>query len=141
MEDQDRQRLAAVEQALTAVTARLNALAEGNFGLTAEGFRISSVRLFLKLVGSEYHLHQRGEDGTETSLVGGLGGAAASIADGGTIAHGLGTTPTYAIVIGSVENEVVAISALDATNITVDIKKTTDQSPGTSQIIYWRVWV
>lgn len=70
MEDQDRQRLAAVEQALASVTARLNALAEGNFELTAEGFRISSVRLFLKLVGSEYHLHQRDEAGTESDLTG-----------------------------------------------------------------------
>ena len=68
MEDQDRQRLAAAEQSLAALTARLNALAEGNFELGAEGFRVGSTRLLEKLVGSLYHLHQRDEAGTENDL-------------------------------------------------------------------------
>lgn len=67
-------------------------------------------------------------------------GTAAAVADGGTIAHGLATTvaPAFVSVVGSVANEVVAVTGLDGTNITVSIKKTTDQSAGTAQTIYWR---
>jgi len=63
-------------------------------------------------------------------------GIAATIADGGTIDHGLVTTPTTARVSGSVAGEMVAVTALDATHITVAIKKH-DGSAGTTQTIYW----
>lgn len=69
------------------------------------------------------------------------GGAASSVADGGTIAHGLVAIPSHVSVIGSVINENISVSALDGANITVQIQKTTDQSSGTSQTIYWRAWV
>lgn len=65
------------------------------------------------------------------------GAAAAAVADGGTIAHGCGATPTRLSVIGSVANEIVAVTGLDATNITVAIKKRVDGSAGTAQTIYW----
>lgn len=65
------------------------------------------------------------------------GGTAASIADGGTIAHGCGSTPTVVSVIGSVANEIVAVTTLDGTNITVAIKKRADGTAGTTQTIYW----
>lgn len=68
------------------------------------------------------------------------GGAAASVADGGTIAHGLAVTPSHVSVVGSVINENISVSAIDGTNITVQIQKTTDQSSGTAQTIYWRAW-
>ena len=68
------------------------------------------------------------------------GGTAASTSDGGTIAHGCPATPNCAIVIGSVANEIVAITTLDATNITVAIKKRADGTAGTSQSIYWMAW-
>lgn len=64
------------------------------------------------------------------------GGAAASISDGGTIPHGLSSTPTWAIVSPSIASEFVSVTTLDGTNITVAIKKH-DNSAGTSQTIYW----
>jgi len=70
MEDQDRQQLASLESKLRALTARINALAEGNFEIGAEGFRIGSTRLLEKLVSAAYHLHQREADGTESDLTG-----------------------------------------------------------------------
>ena len=68
------------------------------------------------------------------------GGARASVTDGGTIPHGLAATPTYAIVVPSIAGEMVSITAKDATNLTVAIKKH-DGAAGTQQIIYWRAWI
>jgi hypothetical protein len=65
-------------------------------------------------------------------------GATASISDGGTIPHHLGITPVWANVSGSVAGEILTVSSLDATNITVAIKKRADGSAGTSQTVYWR---
>lgn len=63
-------------------------------------------------------------------------GAAANIADGGTIAHGLAATPTRANVSASVSGEFASVTGLDGTNITVAIKKH-DNTAGTTQTIYW----
>jgi hypothetical protein len=70
----------------------------------------------------------------------GVGGAATSIGDGGTIAHGLSGTPSVAIVSPSVASEMVSVTGLDGTNITVAIKKD-DGTAGTSQTIYWRAYL
>ena len=67
-------------------------------------------------------------------------GAAASITDGGTIAHGCAATPTTVTVSGSVAGENVTVTSIDATNITVAIKKP-DGSTGTAQTVYWRAEV
>ena len=67
-------------------------------------------------------------------------GAAAAVADGGTIAHGCAATPTSAQVTGSVANEFVSVTGIGAANLTVAIKKH-DGTPGTAQTIYWRAWV
>lgn len=67
-------------------------------------------------------------------------GAAASTADGGTIAHGCAAAPTTATVSGSVAGEIVTVTSIDATNITVAIKKP-DGSAGTAQTVYWRAEV
>ncbi len=50
-------------------------------------------------------------------------GAAASVADGGTIAHGVTAIPTRANVTPSVAGEIVTVTSLDSTNVTVAIKK------------------
>jgi hypothetical protein len=63
-------------------------------------------------------------------------GAAASTADGGTITHGLITTPTSVRCVGSVANEFVSVTATSSTTFTVAIKKH-DSTAGTSQTIYW----
>lgn len=68
------------------------------------------------------------------------GGAAATVADGGTIAHGLMLAPTRATVCASVAGEFATVTTLDATNITVAIKKH-DNSAGTTQTIYWEAEV
>lgn len=67
-------------------------------------------------------------------------GAAATVADGGTIAHGCATAPTKVTLTGSVAGEMVTITSIDATNITVAIKKP-DNSAGTTQTVYWRAEV
>lgn len=70
------------------------------------------------------------------SVFAGRGGAAA-VADGGTIAHGLGVTPSSVQLTGSVASQVVSVAGLDATNITVAIKNSTTGVPGTTETIYW----
>ena len=67
-------------------------------------------------------------------------GAAATVADGGTIAHGCVKAPTKVTLTGSVVGEIVTVASIDATNITVAIKKP-DESAGTTQTIYWRAEV
>ncbi len=64
-------------------------------------------------------------------------GIATNVADGGTIAHGLIDTPSSVTVTGSVAGEIVTVSGIDGTNITVDIKDN-DGSAGTTQTIYWK---
>lgn len=67
-------------------------------------------------------------------------GATATVADGGTITHGLGTTPTWATCTSSVSGEFISVTALAATTFTVAIKKH-DGSAGTTQTVYWRCGV
>lgn len=65
---------------------------------------------------------------------------ATSVADGGTISHGLAATPTVVIVTTSVADEYAAVTALAATNFTVALTKH-DGSAGTTQTIYWRAYI
>lgn len=58
-----------------------------------------------------------------------------SVADGGTIAHGLAGTPDVVIVTGSFAGEIVTATA-DATNITVSIKTNLGEA-GTTQVVSW----
>jgi hypothetical protein len=67
-------------------------------------------------------------------------GSAPTVADGGTIAHGCVKAPTKVTLTGSVAGEIVTVTSIDATNITVAIKKP-DGSAGTTQTIYWRAEV
>jgi hypothetical protein len=67
-------------------------------------------------------------------------GATASVADGGTITHGLAPgTPTGVTATGSVAGEIVSVTAKGSTTFTVAIKKP-DGTAGTPQTIYWTVW-
>ena len=68
------------------------------------------------------------------------GGAQASVADGGTINHGLAATPTYVTANPSISGEFVSVTTLDTDHFHVAIKKH-DGSAGTRQTIYWRAWV
>lgn len=78
--------------------------------------------------------------GEVTSIAGsaliGNSGANASTDDGDTIAHGFASAPTTVLVSGSVEAEIVTVTAIDATTFTVAIK-TALQAAGTTQTVYW----
>lgn len=65
---------------------------------------------------------------------------ATSVADGGTIAHGLGSAPSVVVVTPSTANEFVSVTAIGATTFTVAIKKH-DGSAGTTQTVYWRAYL
>lgn len=67
-------------------------------------------------------------------------GAAAAVADGGTISHGLVGTPTGVVAQTSVSNEFVSVTAKAAGTFTVAIKKH-DGTAGTAQTIYWHAWI
>lgn len=60
-----------------------------------------------------------------------------TISDGGTIAHGLASTPTVVTITGSVAAQTSVVTARGATTFTVSIKTITG-SPGSTQTIYWR---
>lgn len=66
-------------------------------------------------------------------------GAAASTADGGTINHGLSTTPTVVIATPRIASQMVSVTARGATNFTVAIK-TDAGAAGTTQTIDWIAW-
>lgn len=65
---------------------------------------------------------------------------ATSVADGGTITHGLSTTPTNVRVTPSTSGEFVSVTAISSTTFTVAIKKH-DNSSGTTQTVYWEASV
>lgn len=59
-----------------------------------------------------------------------------TIADGGTIDHGLGAIPTHATVTATVSGEIAYITSMSATQLTVAIK-TAAGAAGTTQSITW----
>lgn len=65
---------------------------------------------------------------------------ATSVADGGTITHGLVTTPTKVRCQASVSGEMVSVTAVGNSTFTVAIK-THANGAGTTQTIYWEAEV
>ena len=65
---------------------------------------------------------------------------ATSVADGGTVTHGLGATPTLVCATCSTTGEIVSVTAIGATTFTVAIKKIADGSAGTTAVVYWVAW-
>jgi len=86
---------------------------------------------------SSADLFVRNGVGAITQLSGVTRGATATVADGGTITHGLGSTPVVVLATGSVAGEIVSVTAIGATTFTVAIKLH-DGTAGTSQTIYWQ---
>lgn len=82
----------------------------------------------------------RNTQGAVSTLSGITRGAAASVADGGTVTHGLGTTPTGVVATGSVAGEIITVTALGATTFTVAVKAADGTTSGTSQTIYWQAF-
>jgi hypothetical protein len=60
----------------------------------------------------------------------------ANVADGGTIAHGLSSTPTYFQATATQSGEFASVTSVSGTNLTVAIKKH-DNTAGTTQNIHW----
>ena len=65
---------------------------------------------------------------------------ATSVADGGTITHSLGATPTAVICTPTTSAEMVSVTAKGATTFTVAIKKH-DGTAGTTAVVYWTAWL
>ena len=61
---------------------------------------------------------------------------ATSVADGGTISHGLAATPTRVTVTPTTAGEMASVTALAATTFTVALK-THAGAAGTTQTVYW----
>jgi hypothetical protein len=68
-------------------------------------------------------------------------GAAASVADGGTITHGFTSTPAVVLITGTVALNTVNVTAIGATTFTVSIKVSTTGAAGTTQTIYWAAYL
>ena len=75
-----------------------------------------------------------GSTGTTVNYM--LWNATASVADGGSVTHGMGTNPTAVIAVGTVASEMVSVTSINSTTFTVGIKKD-DGTAGTTQTIYW----
>ena len=74
----------------------------------------------------------RDNDGYNTESEG-----ATTVSNGGTISHGLVSTPTVISVNGSVSGEFVSVTSKNATTFIVSIR-THSNNPGSTQTIYWR---
>ncbi len=61
-----------------------------------------------------------------------------SVADGGTISHGLAGTPVVIIVVPSLANHTAAVTTKTSTTFTVALKIGDSGSTGTTQSVYWR---
>jgi hypothetical protein len=108
------------------------------------GIQIKNLSNFWTIVGNDV----RDNDTAGMSLVGAgnlidgnLGyvdraGGVVSVADGGTISHGLATTPTRYGATTTTTGEFVSITAVSSTTLTVAIKKH-DNTAGTTQNIAW----
>jgi hypothetical protein len=66
-------------------------------------------------------------------------GISGAIADGGTITHGLGRTPVYALVSGTNSSQIEAVTSKGGTTITVSLKKASTLAVGASDTISWCV--
>ena len=62
---------------------------------------------------------------------------AASASNGGTITHGLGTTPDVVIAISSNAKHIVAITAMGATTFTIALHDDGGTAIGVAETIYW----
>ena len=62
----------------------------------------------------------------------------ASVADNGTIAHGLSGTPTWVDLTAAAQGHIATVQAVDATNITVDLTDDAGTAITTAETVYWR---
>jgi hypothetical protein len=65
-------------------------------------------------------------------------GATANVADGGTISHRVGITPSWIIAFGTIPNNIVSVIASGSTTFTVAIKSGSTGATGSAQTIHWK---
>ena len=66
-------------------------------------------------------------------------GVTGAVADGGTFAHGLASTPLGCVLTGTVTGDIIKVTGLGAANVTVSIKDE-GGGAGTAQVLYWKAW-
>jgi hypothetical protein len=109
---------------------------ESNLIVVRPGNRITA--------GENTIVHTGGVSRVEDKRKGALNSGAAVISDGGTITHGLMTTPLWALVGSRIAGEFASVTARSTTTLTVAIKKWTGGTltAGTaSQTVDWRAGV
>ena len=102
----------------------------GGTGIRANGFATNV---------AESGSSQTGYTNSIGQWIDGFADGATSVADGGTIAHGMTIAPTVVQASPSVAGEMVSVTTIDATNITVALK-THAGAAGTTQTVYWRAY-
>lgn len=124
-------------------TAQNNTLSNFNFtdnSSGAGGLRIQASAANNKLSNGRVSNNVIGDAGTNTEFNNVTAATAksftASVADGGTISHGLAAAPKYVNVTGSIASNTVTVTAIGSSNFTVAIKDDTGAA-GTTQTIYW----
>jgi len=116
----------------------------GSYGVQIEANVIDCI-----IEGNEFRNNTTGtilDNGTDTVIRNNIGhiteneGTTGAVADGGTFAHGLVTTPTGCVVTGTVTGDIIKVTGLGAANVTVSIKDE-GGGAGTAQVLYFRTWV
>lgn len=64
-------------------------------------------------------------------------GGTASVADGGTISHGLNTTPTIVNVTSSVQGHVASVSSVGSSDITIELSDSSGSAVTSAETVYW----
>jgi hypothetical protein len=103
---------------------------EGGTGVRCNGFATNV---------AESGSSQTGYTNSIGQWMDGFADGATSVADGGTIAHGMTIAPTVVQVTPSVAGEMASVTAISATTITVALK-THAGAAGTTQTVYWRAY-
>lgn len=83
-------------------------------------------------LGSATNVSLRGNIGYRTRNRG-----TSSVADGGTIAHGLAAAPTSYTLTATAANRTVAVTAANATNLTIALKDNTGAAVTTPENVNW----
>lgn len=65
------------------------------------------------------------------------GSGTTTVANGGTIAHGLGATPTGFTITPAIPGRIAAVTAVDATNLTVSLVSISGASVATPEQVTW----
>lgn len=99
------------------------------FGNNVDGYAAQVVNL-----GTNTYM--RGNFGAVSGYMSDNGGVT-SVADGGTIAHGMGVTPTFAICSASAANHICQITAKDATNLTIGLIDHAGATIAAAENVYW----